>query len=648
MGVRRFDRCNRNPGANRRVREQRYWRYLRQNSSAGQPGAMICVGTNHRATRLEPILGNVPIECVARCCCAADVGRSQADRTSQFIVPQGLAGFLCVCEGTELPRTRHFQMDVEMLGKQLIAPLMAISLVAGLAGCHGLRNDGTECAPKKSYRFHLDRFGPNTASLTPPTPDSSAYFGETAPPSSPASEADSEDEPAAPSREEAAARLAQIGGRLIESDSGEVVGFDAVRTEMSDADLPDLAAFPGLTELNLRETNVGDAGLEHVAELENLEFLGLTGTQVTDAGLPHLTRLTELRFLTLGNTDVTDEGLDVLAECARLEAINLKATRVSAEGVARLQSRLPLCRVVTDSLTSPQTPTSLDHSQDARPNGFSPYLPFDAPAPRSNPAAETLEIPLPPGGELDRDGSHTPPQTLPDVSSRTRRPAAMEMAAREVNWPAAPSDELRPRRERSLQIPPAVAWANPEERLMWMLHEKLEDPEVLRAFAQVHADRENWAEARRMLQAAVRLSPDDLSLRYELGVACARCGDFESAYENFEATVGAARAHYNLGVLLHEEGRTIAAAAEFRKALESDGSLSVAREWLDYVEGAKEISRSSEEHSFALTDEQIRRLFLPPTGGRTQALRQASFGDEAAYEVEIRPQANVPQPGLRR
>ena len=541
-----------------------------------------------------------------------------------------------------------------MLGKQLIAPFVAVSILAAQAGCHGIRNDGPERTAKRSFRFHVHRFGPDTASLTPPAPDSSAHFGETVPPSSPASQADEQlDEPAdaaLPTREEAATRLSQIGGRLIESDTGDVLGVDAVRTDLTDADLPDLVAFPELRELNLRETGITDDGMPHLAQLQNLEFLGLTGTRVTDDGLHHLTRLTELRFLTLGNTRITDEGLETLAECPRLEAINLKATRVSPEGVARLQNRLPLCRVITDSLTAPQTSTSLETPTDARPNGFAPYLPFDAPDSKSNPEDGSLQIPLPPHADSDVEPPTAPRDTQPEVSrNETQSPVPMNMIAREVGWPDAPSPsrQLRPQPRTPLHIPQAVAKVDPEQRLMRLLREKLEDPDVLHAFAQVYADQGNWDDARRMLQAASRLSPQDLSLRYDLGVVCARCGDLDAAFEHFVATVGAARAHYNLGVLLHEQGRTIAATRQFREALRRDDSLTQARKWLVFIEQWEQIASTPDNGQYALSDEQLRRLFLPDSAP-ANALQQASFGDQTPFGVEIHPQVGTEDAPLKR
>ena len=576
------------------------------------------------------------------------------DRISQIIPPKHVAGALCASDGMDICRSRHFQMDVEMLGKQLIAPFVAISIVAAQAGCHGIRNDGPERTSKRSFRFHLHRFGPDTASLTPPAPDSSAHFGETVPPSSPASEADEQiDQPAdapLPTREEAATRLGQIGGRLIESDTGEVLGVDAVRTDLTDADLPDLVAFPELRELNLRETGVTDNGMTHLAELQNLEFLGLTGTRITDDGLHHLTRLTELRFLTLGNTKITDEGLETLAECPRLEAINLKATRVSPEGVAKLQNRLPLCRVITDSLNAPQTSTSLETPTDARPNGFVPYLPFDAPDSNSNPDDGSLQIPLPPHADSKLETPPAPRETQPDVSRNeihSPAPAPMNVVAREVGWPDAPSHQFRLQPRTPLQIPHAVAKVNPEQRLMRLLREKLEDPDVLHAFAQVYADQGNWDDARRMLQAASRLSPQDVSLRYDLGVVCARCGDLDSAFEHFTATIGVARAHYNLGVLLHEQGRTIAATRQFREALRRDDSLTAARKWLAFIEQWEQIASTPDNGQFALSDEQLRRLFLPEST-RANALQQASFGDQTPFGVKIQPQVGTEDGPLRR
>ena len=92
-------------------------------------------------------------------------------------------------------------------------------------------------------------------------------------------------------------------------------------SQVTDADLVQLARLPRLKHLQLDNSQVTDAGLKHLAGLENLSGLTLYNTQVTDAGLVHLAGLKGLRHLSLYRTQVTDAG------------------------VAELQKSLPNCRI---------------------------------------------------------------------------------------------------------------------------------------------------------------------------------------------------------------------------------------------------------------------------------------------------------------
>lgn len=131
------------------------------------------------------------------------------------------------------------------------------------------------------------------------------------------------------------ASFALLGAEVTDADLAllaglepNLVGLDLSRTQVSDAGLARLAAFPRLQRLKLCATDIGDAGLAPLARLARLEVLNLYATRVTDAGLEHLAGLRALRRLYLWQTAVTDEGL------------------------ARLRAELPELVVVGDELAS--------------------------------------------------------------------------------------------------------------------------------------------------------------------------------------------------------------------------------------------------------------------------------------------------------
>jgi tetratricopeptide (TPR) repeat protein len=479
---------------------------------------------------------------------------------------------------------------------------------------HG--DSGIALAPPASedVSHTQDRPEEDTPSLPPQQAESPSHLGEASDPSTPASEVESDIDGAPRKLLAALADLKSAGARVSADETGRIIAIDLAQTAVSDADLDSLMQLPQLRELNLRETLVSDAGVAIVARLQNLEFLGLTGTLVTDAGLVQLQALHQLRFLTLGHTIITDAGLDVLAGCKQLEAVNLKGTAVTAEGLARFQQARPDCRIVSDVNTG-----AAESTDPAAETGADPALPQDAVPGDGDTQNVTFPeghqgrfgIPLPPGsGEDPESGSRLPPEADP-----FRAPTGdLQEAAIDVRRSDFSRDESS---------------ADAHQRLMLVLRDKLEDPEVLRAIADVYAAQNQWQDARKVLQAAVEGSPHSSRLNFELAVADARCGDYVSALAHFERSVGTAQAHYNLGVLLHEAGLTEASVYEFQQALQHEPRLTQAREWLVYLN-----RRAAAEGRTApvLSDDEIRSLIgATKQPGRPADLQQTSFG------VEIRP-----------
>jgi hypothetical protein len=171
-------------------------------------------------------------------------------------------------------------------------------------------------------------------------------------------------------------------------------GSDVGRGQLSDLSLLPLRGFPltnlrcvyspvsdlsslkemKLTSLDLRHTNVSDADVKNLAGQKNLQWLSLWGTKVTDAGLKELVGLKSLQWLSLQNTGITDVGLKELAglhrlvhldlyaapqvtdagleELAGLKALrylDLRGTRVTDAGVKKLASVLRSSTIVAPS-----------------------------------------------------------------------------------------------------------------------------------------------------------------------------------------------------------------------------------------------------------------------------------------------------------
>jgi len=80
------------------------------------------------------------------------------------------------------------------------------------------------------------------------------------------------------------------------------------------------------------------------------------------------------------------------------------------------------------------------------------------------------------------------------------------------------------------------------------------DARVQASYGNFHAAKKDWAKAIECQQAAVKAAPDDPRYQFLLGVALARSGDLDTAYPYFVRSVGDAQAHYNLALILQENG----------------------------------------------------------------------------------------------
>ena len=533
-----------------------------------------------------------------------------------------------------LARLHPFRTDVAMSGIRLSSLVLSGGLLFGALGCRHASFRPADClpgaarwqrdaacadaTPHGAVSQNLDRPYEASPSVPPQQAESPSHQDDAAGPSAPAPEAQSDDEASTTARRATAlADLKALGARVSADDAGSIFAVDLAQTAVTDADLAAVAQLPRLRELNLRETLVSDPGLEAVAGLGNLEFLGLTGTLVTDAGLQHLAGLQQLRFLTLGHTIVTDAGLESLAGCSRLEALNLKGTEVTAAGVARLQRRLPECRIISDV-----APVSTDSGQDAE-----PQIAPDADEPTLLPeeagdAADSRNVSFPEGRRL-RFGIPLPPDD-DNLPAPQPLPGADPFAAPAGSLPA-------PAVQRS-DFSQHGQHGDAQQRLMLVLRDKLEDPDVLRAIADVYAAQNQWHDARKVLQAALERSPNSRQLHFELGVVEARCGDYFSALSHFERSGGTAQAHYNLGVLLYEAGLAEASVYEFRQALQHDPHLTQAREWLVHLN--RLAADASNSAGPVLSDEEIRSLL----GGSRRNILPAGEVRETSFGVDIRPQ----------
>lgn len=106
-----------------------------------------------------------------------------------------------------------------------------------------------------------------------------------------------------------------------------------------------------------------------------------------------------------------------------------------------------------------------------------------------------------------------------------------------------------------------------EQILTDLVKDHPESTAVRISIGQMYAQQEKWDEAIRAFEDACEIDPENQDCRYELGVACARTGNYDQALSNLTFSVGEPAAHYNIGYILHEQGRDADAAEWFQNAL---------------------------------------------------------------------------------
>jgi Tfp pilus assembly protein PilF len=117
------------------------------------------------------------------------------------------------------------------------------------------------------------------------------------------------------------------------------------------------------------------------------------------------------------------------------------------------------------------------------------------------------------------------------------------------------------------------------------------NPDLLNDYGYFLYSRGDIPEAEAILRKALKLSPKHPKAALNLGMVLAQRKEFDEAFKQFEAAVGPAAAHHNIGMLLMRDGQESEAVAHFQKAIQRDPSLSQTNEVLAQLE-----QRHTENH----------------------------------------------------
>ena len=122
--------------------------------------------------------------------------------------------------------------------------------------------------------------------------------------------------------------------------------------------------------------------------------------------------------------------------------------------------------------------------------------------------------------------------------------------------------------------------ADAEARLLKAQKLAPKNPQVAAALGEYHALRQDWPRAVEQMQAARTLSPYDPTFPFQLGIVQAKSGDVTAALGSFTEAVGPAEAHFNLGVILNEQGKASDAEYHLQQALAKKPDLPQAQKLL--------------------------------------------------------------------
>jgi len=135
-------------------------------------------------------------------------------------------------------------------------------------------------------------------------------------------------------------------------------------------------------------------------------------------------------------------------------------------------------------------------------------------------------------------------------------------------------------------------------------------PHVMYTTGLMHAADRRWPQAIAHLQRAVSANPEVADFRFSLAVALAKSGDLNGAFPHFQATVGEAQAHYNIGQVLFERGNVAGARRQFQRALSLQPNLAPAQQMLARLQAPRSAPAHGPRAGYSMP-----RNRRPVTGG---------------------------------
>ncbi|WP_437203223.1 tetratricopeptide repeat protein [Planctomicrobium sp. SH664] len=139
--------------------------------------------------------------------------------------------------------------------------------------------------------------------------------------------------------------------------------------------------------------------------------------------------------------------------------------------------------------------------------------------------------------------------------------------------------------------------ANAEKHLKKAIKAAPDNAEAQFTLGMFYASQQKWEESISPLTKAMLASPNETRYRYQLAVSLVHKGDVDAALPHFIRTIGDAEAHYNVGLILQEEGRLDDAERHFLIAVNKKPELTQAQNWLAHLRATRAKAPGESLHS---------------------------------------------------
>lgn len=183
-----------------------------------------------------------------------------------------------------------------------------------------------------------------------------------------------------------------------------------------------------------------------------------------------------------------------------------------------------------------------------------------------------------------------------------------------------------------------------EQGFLKALRMENNSPRTLDALGQFYAAQKRWNDALPTLQRAAAGAPEDQAIQYHYAITLAQSGQIKEAEPLLVKSVGKASAHYNIGVILHEQGDLIGSEERFVAAILENPRLEEAQHWLQEIRRDRQkASPQVAQQSFKVSTLKPAPQGQPPITAGHSAPSVTPAGAHAENAAPVPPQG---RPGV--